>query len=358
MKHRVGFIGYGQMGSNYHYQVAQDRKDAHPDYAPAAVFDVRQSQRDLAVERGLKAYDNLQDFLASDEFDMVVVATPNQFHCELTCAALEAGKHVICEKPVALSLDEFEKMVATANRVGKYFFVHQNRRFDCDFLIAKEAYDTGRIGKMKHIDATFSGGYMNGWRTLKSHGGGMLYDWGVHLIDQIIYLMKDDKPVSVYAELDSNFLTDVDDYAAVNINFASGATARVLVSGDELVPAYRWSFRGDLGQMWVDAGYQITGTLRAGTELKISHGTIDAYDENYNNYKTEKTVVDKVDLKKITYPDDGFSITQDWVGLYKSMFDTIDNGAPMLVDYDQVRDVLKIIDAAHKSSETRQVVEL
>ncbi len=358
MRHRIGFIGYGSMGSNYHYQVAQDRKDAHEDFAPAAVFDVRQSQRDLAVERGLKAYDNLNDFLADDSFDMVLVATPNQFHCELTCKALEAGKHVICEKPVALSIEEFDKMVETANRTGKYFFVHQNRRFDCEFCLCKHAYETGRIGKLKHVDAYVSGGYMNGWRTLKSHGGGMLLDWGVHLLDQVIYLLADDKPVSVYAEVDSNFLTEVDDYAAININFRSGATARVLVSGEPLPHMARLVLHGDKGRVWVDNGYDKTAKLDAGTELRVHHAPIDAYDENYEHYVTPKTVISKMNQTTVDYPDDGFEVNQDWVGLYKSMFDTIDNGAPMLVKYEQVRDVLKIILAAYKSSETKQVVQL
>lgn len=357
MKHRIGFIGFGEMGGGYHFQVARDRKDVYEDLAPVAVCDVRQKRRDFAIENGLKAYDNVDEFLADDSFDIVVVATPNNLHCEMTCRALEAGKHVICEKPVAMSLDEFEKMVETSKRTGKYLFVHQNRRFDCDFLIAKQAYDTGRIGKMKHIDATFSGGYMAGWRTLKSHGGGILYDWGVHLIDQIVYLMGDDKPVSVYAELNSDFLTEVDDYAAVNINFASGATARVLVSGDVLVPTYRWSFRGDLGQMWVDSGYQITGTLRAGKSLVEDHAEVDAYNST-ECYKAERIKLQKEGLERVTYPDDGFSIKQDWAELYKRMLDTIDNDAPMFVKYDQVRDVLKIIDAAHKSSQTKKVVEL
>ncbi|MBE5819163.1 MAG: Gfo/Idh/MocA family oxidoreductase [Clostridiales bacterium] len=357
MKHRVGFIGFGGMGGGYHFQVARDRQDAHPDYAPVAVYDVRESIRNVAVENGLKAYDNLEEFLASDEFDIVVVATPNNFHCEMTCKALEAGKHVICEKPVAMSIDEFDLMVATAKKCGKYFFVHQNRRFDCDFLIAKHAYETGRLGNMKRIEATFTGGYMDGWRTLASHGGGILYDWGVHLIDQIIFLMKDDKAVSVYANLDCIKLTDCDDYAEVYINFESGATARVVVCGETLVPMYRWNLRGDLGQLWIEEGYNKSGTLRAGDKKVVEHGTIDAYDEN-GCYKTEKTITVLDGLKRVEYPDDGFEVKQDWVELYKSMFDTIENGAPMLVEYDQVRTVLRIIDAARESSATKTVIKL
>ncbi len=100
MKHRVGFIGFGDMGGGYHFQVARDRKDVCDDLAPVAVCDLRPERRAFAEENGLKTYENVDEFLKNDEFDIVVVATPNNLHCEMTCKALEAGKHVICEKPV------------------------------------------------------------------------------------------------------------------------------------------------------------------------------------------------------------------------------------------------------------------
>lgn len=360
MKHRIGFIGFGGMGGGYHFEVARDRKDACDDLAPVAVYDVRQCQRDLAVERGLKAYDNLDEFLASDEFDIVVVATPNQFHCELTCKALEAGKHVICEKPVAMSLEEFDKMVETSHRVGKYFFVHQNRRFDTDMLIVKHAVETGRLGKLSSVESAFTGGYMEGWRTQFNHGGGILYDWGVHLIDQIVYLFSlvNDKPVSVYAKLRNENLKEVDDNTTVNITFESGATARVWVSGSSsLAPINRWLVCGEMGQLWIPEHYAKNGKLKYWTETSWSADDIDVYDEN-GAFKKEREARNRHNVQTVDYPDDGYELKQDWVGLYISMFDTIDNGAPMLVTHEQARQVLSIIKAAHESSKTNTVVKI
>jgi uridylate kinase len=95
MKHRIGFIGYGNMGGGYHWEVAHDRTDVCDDLKPVAVFDFRESQRKLAEERGMKAYDNFDDFIKHEDMDIVVVACGNNFHCEMTCRALEAGKIVI-----------------------------------------------------------------------------------------------------------------------------------------------------------------------------------------------------------------------------------------------------------------------
>ena len=89
-------------------------------------------------------------------FDLVVVATPNQYHCPMTCAALEAGYHVLCEKPVAMSSAEIEKMIAVSHKTGKMFTVHHNRRWDRDFLILKQALDTGKIGNLITLEAKSS----------------------------------------------------------------------------------------------------------------------------------------------------------------------------------------------------------
>ena len=329
MKHGVGFIGYGHMGSGYHYQVAEDRRDA-ADLVPVAVYDVRQSQRDLAVERGLKAYDDLDKFLSDDEFDVVVVATPNNFHREMTCRALEAGKHVICEKPAAMTSGEIEEMIATSERTGKKLFIHQNRRFDVDFLAVKHAYDTGRLGKIHTIESNFCGGTLMGWRAFEDHAGGILFDWGVHLIDQIVYLI--DEPVkSVWADVYKEKNPEVDDRATVIFTFEGGTKAKVTVSGTFLAPYQRFAVYGE-------------------KEDAIAYGKDGAF--------VRQQEILEEDLDRVEYPDDGYEVDQDWAALYTNMIDTIDGKAEMLVRYDQVRTVFRIIEAAFESSKTGKVVEL
>ena len=124
MGHRVGYIGFGGMGGGYHYEVARDRKDVCPDLEPAAVFELRESRRAVAIERGLTAYDDLDKFLASDDFDIVVVATSNNFHKDMTIRSLRAGKHVICEKPAARIYSEALEMQRVAHETGKILNIY------------------------------------------------------------------------------------------------------------------------------------------------------------------------------------------------------------------------------------------
>ncbi len=355
MKHRVGFIGYGSMGSNYHYQVATDRKDACDDLAPVAVYDVREKQRKLAESRGLKAYDNVEDFLASDEFDFVVVATPNNFHKEMVIRTLKAGKDVLCEKPVALCLEDFDEMVATAKETGKHFFVHQNRRNDTEFLLIKHGIETGRVGKVNTIESCISGGYMEQWRTFKDHGGGMLYDWGVHLIDQMISLIKK-KPVKVYAHCMNDSLKECDLRSYVEMTFDDGLIVNVIVAAGVELATPRFTVIGDMGQLIIQHNYDKTGTLRYAKSTYTEQAPFTAYGPD--GAYTREMEMKRFDFQKVEFPDDGYKVTQDWVIQYKQIFDCIDLGTPMPVPHEEARIVLEIIEAARKSSETGMPVFL
>lgn len=221
MNYRIGYIGFGGMAGGYHYDTAM-REDVP--FTPTAVYDVNPDRRAYAESKGLKTFDNIGDFLASRLFDIVLVATPNQFHCPYVCAALEAGYHAMSEKPVAMTSAEIERMIATAKKAGRVFTVHHNRRWDRDCLIVKEALEAGYCGNLitveNRIHAKNGGnGHMFGWRELADHGGGMLGDWGVHMLDQTLYLF--DGPIqSVFASVKTIRSYDVDDYAKIIIRFA------------------------------------------------------------------------------------------------------------------------------------------
>ncbi len=355
MKHNVGFIGFGVMGSRYHYELARDRADVCDGLSPLAVYDVRKSQQQFAAENNLKVCATVEELLAIEEIDIIVVACANNFHCEMTCKALEAGKHVICEKPAAMSPEEFDIMVETSKRTGKLLFIHQNRRVDCDFLTVKHAYETGRLGKLSTIESSFCGGEMFGWRSFKDHAGGSLYDWGVHLIDQIVYLM--DEPVkSVYADLKCEKNPEVDDRSVIEFTFESGAKGRVTVCGSFLAPLPRFAVYGDKGVMWIKNIYDNKGTLRYAKEAHWESKITDAYNAQGAYDREEVHLIE--DIEEVSYPDDGASFKQDWADLYKSMIRTIEGKEEMLVKHEQVRTVLRIIEAAFKSSETGEVIKL
>ena len=352
MNHKIGYIGFGEMASNYHYQVANDRKDTCPTIEPYAVFDIRQSQRDLATERGLLAFDNLADFLASD-VDIVVVATPNHLHKPYTCAALKAGKHVICEKPATLSPALFEEMVACSKETGKLLCVHQNRRFDRDFILVKKLLEENRIGKPFMIASRVQGdlhGELWDWRGFPDQGGGWLRDWGVHLLDQVVYLANEPvKSVSAVCRKIRNELCD--DYDKIDILFESGLAAEVEVSTHTTFDLPRWVVYADEGQLMVDRTYDKHVLVKEfhrphpNTKPALTY-TIDSVVPKTLLHRGEDSIVNKYQ-----YPEkDEDIITQDWAYLYKNIIDSIDGKDELIVKPEQVMTVLRIIEAAEKSS--------
>lgn len=183
---QLGIVGYGGMGG-FHHRNASKIEGVQV----VGAYDIDPVRVQVAEESGLRGFSSLEDLLACEDINTVLVAVPNDCHMEICIAASNAGKHVICEKPAALNVDELDQMIAAAGRNGKLFTVHQNRRWDKDFRIVKDILDSGELGKVYSIQSRLhgSGGVMFGWRGEKKHGGGMLYDWGVHFIDQLMWML-------------------------------------------------------------------------------------------------------------------------------------------------------------------------
>ena len=125
MKKGLGIVGYGGMGV-WHLEKAQ-KSDV---VELIAVYDINEERNLVAEENGIKAYRSLDEILADEKVEIILIATPNDVHEEVVVAALNAGKSVICEKPVALSLESLDRMIAAAEKNGVRFSTHQNRRWD------------------------------------------------------------------------------------------------------------------------------------------------------------------------------------------------------------------------------------
>ena len=126
-------IGYGHMGS-WHVNHYLKSDVVHL----AGIYDIDPKKIELAEANGINTYPSFEAVLADPTVDFVLIATPNEFHKPYAIAALEAGKHVISEKPVTLSSAELKEMIAAAKKANRIFTVHQNRRWDCDYLMMKE----------------------------------------------------------------------------------------------------------------------------------------------------------------------------------------------------------------------------
>lgn len=123
MKYNLAILGFGGMGS-YHYSSILDQL---PEIKVAGIYDIREERRAAAKEQGLKAYESLEELEKDQNIDIVLVATPNNFHKELSIRMLRSGKNVVCEKPVTMNAGELEEIIAVMKETGKHFSVHHEQ---------------------------------------------------------------------------------------------------------------------------------------------------------------------------------------------------------------------------------------
>ena len=185
---KVAVVGYGGMGGWHTRRIGEMEK-----FELAGVWDIDPERLVVAKERGIHAYESFADVLKDDSVELVVVATWNDVHKPLCIEAMRAGKNVISEKPVAMSLRDLDEMIAVSQETGKLFTVHQNRRWDEDYLTMRNIADKNLLGKVFRVESRVQGsrGIPGDWRREKVHGGGMVLDWGVHLLDQALTMHDD-----------------------------------------------------------------------------------------------------------------------------------------------------------------------
>jgi len=241
---RFGFIGAGAIA---HY--AADAVLRHPHAKLVAIQDPHLERRQtLQKKHALEfAHEAVEELLANQSVDAVYIAVPNKFHIPLAIQALEAGKHVILEKPFAMNAAEAEKAMAVAKKAGLVLNVGMNQRFTADSQKIKQLVDEGVLGDIYHAKAVWmrrSGiPKLGTWFGNKEvAGGGSLYDIGVHMLDLCLWTINNFEPVSVVGATYTKFGNrglgeggwglsdrseipfDVDDFATAFIRFANGAT--------------------------------------------------------------------------------------------------------------------------------------
>ena len=189
MAMKWALVGYGGMGE-WHV----GKLKTLPEFEIAGIYDIKPERVKAAEEAGLAAYESLEALLGDVSIELVTLAIPNDLHVDVAVRAMHAGKHVVCEKPVALNHLELQQMIDASRDTGKLFTVHQNRRWDEDFLIVKKLLQENALGRTFNIESRVHGsrGVPGDWRNTARQGGGMILDWGVHLLDQVLNMVDQD----------------------------------------------------------------------------------------------------------------------------------------------------------------------
>ena len=254
---KLGIVGFGFMG-----HCDADMMATFPDeeIKLIAVADINPEQLKDAPE-GVETYNSIEEMLAHADINTVMISTPNPSHLEMVEKCAAAGKHIICEKPAAMTVEQFDKMVEIVKKAGVLFTVHQQRRWDADYRVMKEVYDRGLVGQPYVIKSQLYGfnGNMHDWHVFPEMGGGMLYDWGVHLIDQILNMVNS-PIVSLYADLRNVINERVDDYFNILMKFENGVTAEIELGTYYLTPKRAWFIGGNNGSAYID-GWNCEGSV-------------------------------------------------------------------------------------------------
>ncbi len=341
MKHNLCVIGYGGMGGGFHAKNALTSDVVNL----AGIYDIDPAKCEQARANGIHVYESIQEVIDDKSVDLVTVAIPNDSHRDAVVKSLLGVKNVICEKPVAMSSKELQEMIDASKKSGKLFTVHQNRRWDVDFLAMKKIHDSGEIGRIFNIESRIHGsrGIPSDWRGEKAHGGGMLLDWGVHLIDQILQIYTE-KIEKIYCRFDHLTNKEVDDNVQLNIYFEGGARAYVEVGTYNFISLPRFYMQGEKGTALIRDWREKTQVVKC----KAWHES-DVVPIQTAAGLT-KTMAPRDEITTDTYEVD--RPTSDVHDFYRNVCAAIDGKESLLVTHDQVMRVFKVMEAAFESAET------
>ncbi len=277
MSLRIAFTGTGHI-SRVHARAAQSIGGLE---SVAVVNHRQESMAEYATRFGIsRQYVTIEALLTDGEVDVLCVNTPNYLHAPQAIAALDAGIHVMVEKPMALSAAEAEAMRLASDQSGAKLMVAHCWRFDEEVNWLKAQIDGGKLGTVLRTKGY--GVHVNwgpgGWFVEAQYaGGGALADMGIHAIDTARFLLGDPQPLSVYAKIGTEYTDyDVDDSGAIWINWEGGATS--------IVESGWWWPHAD----GPEASTQLYGTAGFGqlfpTQLELpdrSAGTVETIDPGY-----------------------------------------------------------------------------
>ena len=348
MQMKLGIVGFGFMG-----HCDADMMATFPDeeIKLVAVADTNPEQLKDAPE-GVETYGSLDEMLAKADINVVMISTPNPSHLEMVEKAAAAGKHIICEKPAAMTVEQFDRMVEVTEKAGVLFTVHQQRRWDRDYRIMKEVYDRGMVGKPYVIKSQLYGfnGNMHDWHVYPEMGGGMLYDWGVHLIDQMLN-MVDAPVVSLYADLRNVINERVDDYFNILIKFGNGVTGEIELGTYYLTPKRGWFIGGNTGSAIIE-GWDCEGKIvRTAHLLKNVPGkiTMTAAGPTRSFGPAAPGLLQEEPLPEVNVSHRNY---------FEHFLKALNGEEEIMVKPCQVRRVLRVMEAVRESARTGKAIEL
>lgn len=336
----TGIVGYGFAGRSFHAYLVGLAEGLTLSAVATRDPDRRAT---AAEEQGVTTYETLDDLLRDDDIKLIVIATPHETHAPMAIQAMNAGKHVVVDKVMCLTMAEADEMIAASERNGVMLSVFHNRRWDRDFLTVRKVIADGLIGEPFLFEASvFRYRGSRSWRASKKQSGGLLYDWGAHLVDQALQLVPSD-PVSVFCDGQKHLWEgDIEDHVKCLIRFRNGTLYTVEISNLARIEKPRWYILGTAGSL-------IKEGLDPQEKAMIA-GNIDAAKEDPAHRARLST-----DLNGMTAEIVLDSVEGSWKSYYQNIADVLNHGAELAVKPQSIRRVMAIMDATEQSLVTGEV---
>lgn len=342
---RCGVIGFGLAGRIFHSAVI----DATDGLSLAGIVQRTGDAASTAYPQ-VPVYRSLEAMLEQAEIELAVVATPNQSHAPLAAQCLRAGKHVVIDKPVAVTAAEAASLLPVAQAAGRHIFAYHNRRWDGDFLTVQQMIRENRLGSVRafesHFDRLRPTPKAGAWREEPEPGSGILLDLGSHLVDQALALfgLPDAVWADARAEREGSRVDDTFDlrlfYGEVAVWLRSSSLATM--------PAVRFLVHGTDGSYRKDGLDPQEDALRAGDLFASTPWGVDPEAA----WGRITTLREGNRVEHTTVP----TLPGDYRGFYANVRDTLLGQAQLAVSLIDGWRTLRLLEWARQSSDRRAAV--
>ena len=342
----TALLSYGMSGLVFHGPLLK----VHLGFSLSTIVQ-RKSSIAPALFPKAKIVQQVDEVIQDPSIELVVVNTPNETHYEFSRKALEAGKHIIVEKPFTVTAKEADDLIALAKSKKKVLTVFQSRRWDGDFLTVKKVIEGKLVGKLVEFEAHYDRfrNYIepNTWKEERASGTGILYNLGSHMLDQILVLFG--MPVEVDARVGIQRPGGrVDDFYDIRLQYND---FHAIIKSSYLVREQgpRYILHGTEGS-FTKYGTDLQEQSLKDGDVPGSPGWAVERKEFWGKLNTN--------LGGVHMEGNIETIPGNYLGFYKNVYEAIRENKPLEVKPEEARDVIKLIEACYESNRLHQAIKL